>query len=827
MKPISILSPMLRWLFRSLRKKKVDLDAVIQERWETHFSLFDEKRFEEEKSETYASEIKQKALHLSLKKKNVFAWILDPYYRYRDVYIEADLSFGAENGYCAAGFVLKYADEENYYYVLVSNKGYFRFDLVFNGEPASLIQWTPNPLLSEQPLRLRIICHGSHFSFFAGEEWIGEVEDERIDSGRIGFAAQNYDEKQYATFSLHRILIESRPLEVETHFSRWNEVIPARPEFRIELAKTLLREGQPMLAVIQIKKALKQKKASASEFFLLSEALLNLRLYEEAYAAVEKCLEADPTHEQATIEKANLLYLLNRFLKLRDYLNTILPRFPENELLHNLYGNTEYCLGNWLKASEHYIRAFRLNPNVGIFALNAAKSLQRAENMKEALSWYLTASRIFFREENYDELYGILPKVLQLDPYNREVRAFEGKILFHEGKYDEAEAIFSALIDSGYDDSALYFLEGMILLHREHAEEALPYFEKAAGMEPGFPLYWFRVAETKRALGLDARQELLKALALDENDIWILNLAGLYHLDKAELETAYEYFRKAREKNPQEPEIALNLSEVLYRLGKKVEAFEVLDAYEGIPKLYNHKGNLLCRDGAFESALRMYEKGLILDPDNTDLLENYAGCCIELELYSRADEILGRLIDKAPSARVFKLIGDIARIKGDLTRAEIAYRQGLELYPEDTDLMLNLAALYVEWFKYEKAKPLVSTVLAKTNLARASVLLEKIRAATEKRLVCSMCGKEWWVPKNIDPQPPLRIHGEPPGDSPAGSCPECGKVYCVSCMVDYVEESRFVCPHCRVPLKLSDDYLKYLVKSFLEKADSGGARGER
>ena len=57
----------------------------------------------------------------------------------------------------------------------------------------------------------------------------------------------------------------------------------------------------------------------------------------------------------------------------------------------------------------------------------------------------------------------------------------------------------------------------------------------------------------------------------------------------------------------------------------------------------------------------------------------------------------------------------------------------------------------------------------------------------------------------------------PPDDSPAGACPSCGKIFCIACRKDQLQDSRFTCPDCGEGLKLSDNRLRYLVRLHLQR----------
>jgi len=109
-------------------------------------------------------------------------------------------------------------------------------------------------------------------------------------------------------------------------------------------------------------------------------------------------------------------------------------------------------------------------------------------------------------------------------------------------------------------------------------------------------------------------------------------------------------------------------------------------------------------------------------------------------------------------------------------------------------------------------------IAAHAGHPRAARVLERARAQHETLISCAQCGRQWWAPKSLPPQPGLKVRGEPPGNAPAGRCPSCGKVYCVSCASANVREMRFVCADCGENLKLSEDSLKWLLVQAIEAA---------
>ncbi|MGA2641787.1 MAG: tetratricopeptide repeat protein [Spirochaetia bacterium] len=768
---------------------------------------------------------------LTLRKDSVFAWeTLSDGRRFTDFILEAEVDPDPSNGHSAAGVIFRHVNDENFYSFLLSSRGNFRVDILFNNHPMKLVDWTrvpePDPERSSAGVAsrlLRVVGHGSRHSFSVDDEWVAEVEDEMLPEGSIGFAAQNFAGSGPGVFRLRRFLLDARPLVVERDHQRSWYYAPVSPAARLRLAETLYASDSYRPAAVQLRKGLKGRDGTPREHFLLAECYMRLSMYDDALAEVDLVLAAQPAHSEASLEKANLLYLSHRLLEARDSLN---QGFAEGTIARsagswNLLGNAEYGLGNWEKAVEAYRMAADEQPEMPLFAQNAARALEQAGRREEAVQMYLHAARRLFAEEAFDELSLVVPRLRSLAPEHPEALALDAKMLYREGKIDQAFSILRRLEDEGSSDSAVHYLLGIILTGRGARAEALPRLARAAALEPDFPLYHFRLAETLHILGSDPREPLARARTLAPTDPWVNNLEGQLRMEAGDPAGAVGFLLAARGAAPQEEVICLNLSEALARSGRSAEALEVVDAYSRAAgenaRTENQRGNILALLGDKQGAVREYEKAIRMDPENPAYKENCAAACIELDMVHRAEELLAQVEPDHPSASVYNLLGQVAALKGERARAELAYSMGLQREPDNPDISVNLALLQRERGRHDEARELLLSVLAaRPGHSRARSLLERIRAEREQRILCATCGREWWAPRELPPQPALRLRGEIPSQVPAGRCPVCSKVYCVGCASLHLREMRFFCPDDGEHLKLSEDSLKWLLARALD-----------
>ncbi|MCF6335899.1 MAG: tetratricopeptide repeat protein, partial [Spirochaetales bacterium] len=433
---------------------------------------------------------------------------------------------------------------------------------------------------------------------------------------------------------------------------------------------------------------------------------------------------------------------------------------------------------------------------------------------------------LFFRDESFIELREMILGMNRLKPGSQESRILEGKVLFQEGNTQEAFDLFQKLRKEGVDDTTVDFLFGILLKERNRKKEALILFKSAAEKEEACYPYWFRYGETLHLMGLPAEDAVLKAIELEPDNPWASNLYGLILISEDRYEEAKVILKKALDLEPDSVDILINYSTAAARVDGIEIALELLLEKSDIPPVQNQFGNLLYDSGDFERAVEAYRKAVAGDPENRSYRENLASAFIKQDYILGAEEILSSLMEEYPNSATLEMIAQVAFRKGEYRRADISFLEAVKLEPENYRILLNYGDFLYTRLDYSAAGEIASRVLSEYAKDEAAVgevekkdaehLLSMVQTALNDTYNCSSCGREWMVPKNIAVINTVRLHGEPDGDSPAGKCKVCGKVYCVACAVDHIRNSRFVCPDCDEYLKLSENYLKYLAMEYTD-----------
>ena len=803
------------------------------------------------------------ALVLGLKKANHLAWVTAPDLDCQDQLIEARIDLDRMGGYAAAGIMFRMVEESTYYRALVSSKGYFRLDTVRNNKSLPLVGWTelPNRTSGESSkFDLTIIVLGNNFIFLINDCWVAEISDSSITSGACAFALVSYEsgDEHKGTASgtadssgeyvcsarLEKFSVDTRVDEIERHFKKWDDGPQIRAESRLLLAETFAAMGRAADALHQIRKAWEQREEAArsvsatyTEMRARRELLMAARMatmlgqYEAADEFINACLEQgfnNAEGKDALVEKANLLYQTGNFEKLQAFVLDNLSNFENGPIPYSLLGHAFWNQKDYSSAAAAYDMAFNMDTGNGTNALNAAAAYQAMGRKYKTLERYLAAGRAFLDKEKYEELGELIPEILSAGQSNWEAHALAGKWAFGVEDFERAEAEFilsdkfrNRLKKKRLPDPAVCFLRGLTLIRKGQREAAFDFLEEAVRLAPGYGLFHFRLAESRFLFTQDpndpqVEKELQAALRCMPDDGWVNNFAAQVKLAAGDHASAEKYLEKASQTLGDAVAIRVNRGVFYYLKGSLDDALKILDADkrddpDGL--MANTAGNLLVRSGNYEKAEQYYCKAMSIAPRNTEYLCNRASCLIKLGFLGQAEELLAAA---PPSPEIYELLSYANQQKGDYSQAEAASLAALELKPDNLPSLFSLGWIYCNTSRWSDLKKILARMsrmkLSGEDLRKARELHQRLEQGMFKIVHCASCSRKWKIKRSSQVIPPIKLHAMLPDDYPAGTCPDCGKTYCIGCAKKHIDKNkRFICPQCGKNLKLSDEGLKRML----------------
>ena len=119
-------------------------------------------------------------------------------HEFKDFAIEADARQVEGSLDSTFGLIVRHqVDEEQYYWFQISGDGYYSVEKKGEGGWILLQEWEPSDAIKQgldATNRLRVVCYGDRFSFYANETHLTDLVDDTLRAGAIGLAAGAYDE---------------------------------------------------------------------------------------------------------------------------------------------------------------------------------------------------------------------------------------------------------------------------------------------------------------------------------------------------------------------------------------------------------------------------------------------------------------------------------------------------------------------------------------------------------------------------------------------------------------------------------------------------------
>ncbi|MFA6135043.1 MAG: tetratricopeptide repeat protein [Phycisphaerae bacterium] len=394
------------------------------------------------------------------------------------------------------------------------------------------------------------------------------------------------------------------------------------------------------------------------------------------------------------------------------------------ERAHELYER-----GQWVEAAAELRSAIRINPYNASWHFNLALALEAMEDYAKACDSFEKALKLdaddvetlnclginLTRLGKYSEALEHFRRVERIDPLNEP--CFCNRIVAYTemGDHEKAELMFYMARQIKEECPACYYSIGNSLFARGQYDRAIYCWRQTLRMEPSHPQANVRLAEAFWAKG---------------------------ELAQARDHYRTEIQRKAYDNRPQDPELLLDLGELLMDTNDLQEAEDsfrqAIEAADDNASAHYCLGELLLRKQDWPAAEASLRKSLELD-------EKYPGAHLKLaealirqkKVQEGAKHLVLELRHRGSDAEVLKEAGQLLLEAHQSRQANIVLRRLVKLQPADAHAQHNLAVSYFmmerldEGIRYcrkaLKLKPDYS--LALYNLALAHLQLQQVPRA--------------------------------------------------------------------------------------------------
>ncbi len=273
-----------------------------------------------------------------------------------------------------------------------------------------------------------------------------------------------------------------------------------------------------------------------------------------------------------------------------------------------------------------------------------------------------------------------------------------GFALYKTARYDEAEREFKKIIGGDPDNVEALFFLGLIEMMRFHDQQAKEYFESALFKERRLSVL-INMGYLCSRMGLyqDALAYFKEARELEpDNPKMLLNLGVLYYR-KGDLEEAAEIFNRCLEHCAEMVTPYLYISTITALNDDKESAFDWLKkATDKFPRSIAFKNNLALLYeyvGEYDSAEKLYRQVVSAHPEEYKAIRNLANLYYRIGFYGAAREYYEQLPEEAYDGSVLRNLGRIRLYQGDKKGAFEVWERAQAINPDDEAITRDLQTL--------------------------------------------------------------------------------------------------------------------------------------
>jgi len=456
----------------------------------------------------------------------------------------------------------------------------------------------------------------------------------------------------------------------------------------------------------------------------------------KAEVSAEQAAEAERTFTEGM-----KFYVMEDYTRALTMLEKALELYPDNAGVHFALAQTQQKLNNTDKALTYAERAFVLDDDNQYYSQLLAGLYQKKHQYTEATKLYqvlaqkypdnaeytLELAAMFLQQEKYDEALKVYDRLEKALGVNEEVSRQKQLIFLKQNRLDEAVREGERLVAS--DPTEVDYMVDLaeLLLAHNRNDQAIGWLEKILAVRPDNAQAHIMLADLYRRKG-DV-EKCNRELEIAFNDP---NLDGMTKArvltsyvsmltDDASKDNALKFARSLVRSNPDQPQAAVLLGDLLFQKAEKREARDFYAQAVRLDKSMKEVWDrVLYLDGELnqvDSLIAHSEEAIEVFPNQASYWYfNGAGLLMK-RTYDRAVESLEEAQrlegDGELAGAILGQLGDAYNGLGKHQKSNEAYEAALKRKPDD-DHVLNNYSYFLS--------------LRKENLARARELSAKLVA---------------------------------------------------------------------------------------------------
>ena len=349
--------------------------------------------------------------------------------------------------------------------------------------------------------------------------------------------------------------------DVDTSIKEFQSIIarmPDNPVVRFNLGEALMSKGELDQARVQFDEAIKLRSTYLPPRLALSRIHLLKSEFPKARQMSEEILQQAPRSIPGHLIRASALMGQNDLKTAREELNAIFQISPDNNDAYYLRAMIDYSEGKMKDAEEAFKKLYNSKP------MDARGLLGLVE--------------IAMAQSKPAEARALLEKELPTTKDPRVVRLALANVHVRSREYDLAIREYQTLLEKSPDSEDLNLRMGETYLRARKLPESMRHFEKASQVNPQNPLPLLKMAvihelSNEKSKTKPIYEKILKISP--DNPVALNNLAYMMAESGVDLDQALTYAQRAKQKLPNNPDVADTLGWVYIKKNLSDDAIKI------------------------------------------------------------------------------------------------------------------------------------------------------------------------------------------------------------------------------------------------------------
>jgi tetratricopeptide (TPR) repeat protein len=382
--------------------------------------------------------------------------------------------------------------------------------------------------------------------------------------------------------------------------------LPNSPHVRFNLGRAYCAKGDLEKARMQFQLAIKLRPDYVAPRVWLAEVERLRGDYGASIQTAEEALKYQPDNFQARLIRALALRSMGDSDQARKELVALVQNNPNAIDARLQLGILELQQGNYKEAENSFSRCIAFSPPTDVRCV-------------------VGLTQTYNSQKQYDRAMQVLNEAAKKTPSQPEIRTMIANTAVLSGNYDMAVNIYKELLAKEPKSLEIQLRLAETYRRKGDTDLAIENFKKARDLQPNDPRAYIPLALVLDEIGRkqEAKQCYEQVLKLQpDNPVVLNNLAYVITEIGGDLDLALTYVQKAKQKLPQDPNVADTLGWIYIKKNLSNSAIEVykplVARVPNNPTFHYHLGMAYFQKGDKTAARRALEAALRSRPSKAE-----------------------------------------------------------------------------------------------------------------------------------------------------------------------------------------------------------------